>query len=502
MNAPVVVIASASRSGRMAGAAAAAAQPAVARPIDVTPEQKAQDRKDKAAKKRAADAELREEKKRTKIERDAQSSARTTTGTTDGGTVSDTDTTSSGSFRQCRFCGESMHSVNRESNFCPSQECKLNNSEPIDSPANLHIGQRVAATIAHSRNIELGAAGLSRSVLLLGQQTSHANTAASSSSNRVTLTHREQLIASATALGSPNLKYGNTAAMTATQALAVTGKAFASSTYVPLSATIIEHIQSGKMDQMGLALRQLLPSTSASLAAAAGQTVLTSDEHGITRLSVAPSTLNSIRIQSMDDFSSALFHSILPSLIGRPEAMADWLSFACTIIELNKKSTWPVAEKYLTRVLATRVHARLDLGTVDSAILQEVMHEVAMERITQLASYSRSPAPTASSSSAQQQYSAAPSAAAASAPPTKCHNFNEFGLAGCRFKEKCSFAHECSYPGCVMTPHHAALECIRHTTNGEPIPPRVHYTSTHRGTTPNGRGGGSSSRGRGGRPRS
>ena len=65
--------------------------------------------------------------------------------------------------------------------------------------------------------------------------------------------------------------------------------------------------------------------------------------------------VNAPPLASLQQFCTALFHTILPALIDRPQAMLQWIALGCTALEIERLHGWDGARDYIDRLLHERI---------------------------------------------------------------------------------------------------------------------------------------------------
>ena len=149
-------------------------------------------------------------------------------------------------------------------------------------------------------------------------------------------------------------------------------------------------------------------------------------------------------VNSIEDFSFAMFATILPLLVDRPQALAQWLALSRSVVEIysaNNKD-WLMARSYIERVLKECSYKGEPYSSVQHSILNDVV--LSRKMFGAQGAGARGPA--------QQQ--------ARSAQPGDrfCNKFNYLG--GCT-DSPCNFKHECPYgnKGCKNTHSHTGKDC-------------------------------------------
>jgi hypothetical protein len=211
------------------------------------------------------------------------------------------------------------------------------------------------------------------------------------------------------------------------------------------SDTLLACIQSGKFTQLGWAI----PRRIGALPPAES-----------TRLSVDGSGSFQMRhsdgppvpaLASLADFMEALVSTILPALIGRPAAASQWLSLSRSVIEVERRTDWANANRYLTHVLYERVRLREEFAPLSQATLD-------------LPRYS---GPAASDLRRQQPEQRQLQRPSGDRSTPLCVDFNR--PPGCSYLErkgeKCRFQHVCSICGSA----HPATQCTK-TQASRPAP--------------------------------
>jgi len=224
-------------------------------------------------------------------------------------------------------------------------------------------------------------------------------------------------------------------AVSHSEALALTARAYEASKYQPPSEHLIALIRSGKLRDVGYALPRPHQSLAGEQESQAGTMALSGGAlQFVNKVPVAPA------VASSQQFCMALLSAILPALADRPRAMMEWITLGHTALALEASNGWAVAQVYLQRALA----AAIDVG---KPFAEEVNPHVLLPIIIGAAalapprSHAPGDAPRAAGggggggSGADRQFKA-------------CYNWN--GNKTCS-REPCPFAHVCQH--CASTGH-------------------------------------------------
>lgn len=144
---------------------------------------------------------------------------------------------------------------------------------------------------------------------------------------------------------------------------------------------------------------------------------------------------------SAQQFCLALFSTILPSLIDRPNGLVQWMALGRTALELEKLYDWPTASAYVAQLL----NERTTVGEPFNVISTECLHSVQMARQHNV---SRGVPEQSRIQQQQQQHSAA-----AAAGGSICVNWNNQRCVG-----PCKYQHACLT---CQSPNHPRALCPR-----------------------------------------
>jgi len=214
-----------------------------------------------------------------------------------------------------------------------------------------------------------------------------------------------------------------------TAALEVGRQAYNAPAYEQPSPLLLQAIRKGVLYKLGFAKPRLL-SEAASL------------RHGITLEGGALTAAvgSTPKLESLEDFCFSMFSTILPALVDKPKALAEWLALGRTALEIHTlhKKGWSAVSNYLDQFLAERTFAAKPYADIS---LQIMTSTVLL-------------APTTS-----QQFGAR---GPQQAPPSGnkfCTDYN-FRATGCT-RDPCPYKHECQYGslGCRDTRGHRAFDC-------------------------------------------
>lgn len=214
-----------------------------------------------------------------------------------------------------------------------------------------------------------------------------------------------------------------------TAALEVGRQAYNAPAYEMPSPALLQAIRKGVLYKIGFAKPRLLSESAAA-------------RHGIT---LEGGTLTAAigstpKLESLEDFCFSMFSTILPALVDRPKALAEWLALGRTALEIHTshKKGWAAVSNYLDQFLAERTFARKPYADVSIQILSST---VILAPASSSAFGARGPQP------------------AAAAGVKFCSSYN-FRAEGCT-RDGCAYKHECQYAsqGCKDTRGHRAIDC-------------------------------------------
>lgn len=212
------------------------------------------------------------------------------------------------------------------------------------------------------------------------------------------------------------------------------------------SPALIRLVQSGKLLDLGYALPEdLVPNRNA--ATGEGPTV----QLGEFTIRQRGAGEGATPIRNVNDIFRAFVATIVPALVGHPEALAEWCSLLLSVSEVERTSGWDAAFTLLTRQLNAAIPQGRSLAAVDQALLVDV---VLAAKAGQRPQPNNRPQAVASSGT---------SAAASSG----CRNWNN-GKA-CR-DAPCGYKHICI--GCGSTAHRQA-DCNRGSGSAAAARPRT-----------------------------
>lgn len=147
-------------------------------------------------------------------------------------------------------------------------------------------------------------------------------------------------------------------------ALSVTRQALLASGYEPPSPSLLKLVRLGTLTEVGLAI----PRTFAEATSGADKVALTADGGGqLTARAAAVSR----DVNSFAEFCHALFGTILPALVDKPQALAQWLSLAESVRACTVMEGWAVAGSFLRQSLHSCVPERKDFSPPNRTILED-----------------------------------------------------------------------------------------------------------------------------------
>lgn len=210
------------------------------------------------------------------------------------------------------------------------------------------------------------------------------------------------------------------------RAVIVSASALGASMFAPPSAALLRLIQSGKLLRTEFALPvPFLQHTST-------QEHVARIEFGAAGLS-APTIVTSKNpcdpppLANIEEFDTAMYATIIPALITRPEALIQWVALARTVHEVNTSMGWISARSYLNGLLQNRSGRpdKVSFAQPHTDLLRDIR-----EKNDRQQGHDRF--------FGQGQRAPAPSGAAAKA--VVCHDFNGNGCirAACRFSHLCA----------------------------------------------------------------
>lgn len=312
--------------------------------------------------------------------------------------------------------------------------CKIRGDLLATDPANIFLRERASSSKGQSAPAAAAA----------GQTTT--DTSDSAPLDRLEKFLREQC----SSLGAPHpLFLPSAAAPTSAEAIDTVRQALGASSMAAPSPQLINLIQSGKLRDVWFAV----PRPFLKLHAASASSLATIDFNGAggPTVNTANDPTKSQPLDSVAQFTAALVNTILPSLISRPAAIAQWLALASSVFHIaaDPRKGWLHARAYLEATLNDRVGRaeKLPLAPPNEAALRDI----------QFASTSA--------------FSAAPGKFAPAAGQTNevCGDFNNKST-GCFRGAFCKFRHVCS--GCGGThPASQSPSCVRGFGAGANRPP-------------------------------
>lgn len=285
------------------------------------------------------------------------------------------------------------------------------------------------------------------------------------------------------------------AAIPYTEALARVRRAFLGSNYADPPAELLELVRCGKLRDVGLALPRTHDEM-AVLKEKGNSLALLKSVIGGDSATPGDATLKGMcALRNLGDFTSALLSTVIPALVDKPAAVADWCTLARSVTMIERAKGWEVASKFLTNSLRDREAG--SIGVFKPATLTDAEGSVrpapraggAAPAASQAprpagAGRAKSVAPRAPPQAARS--SSASSAAAASvvsAPPSRredqrgapqlplldsspevmrkdvCMSYSTRGDGTCSFGSTCRKLHSCCWIGCGET--HSGRVCAK-----------------------------------------
>lgn len=222
------------------------------------------------------------------------------------------------------------------------------------------------------------------------------------------------------------------------QALSVSAGALGASAFAIPSESLVQIIRDGKLIHVGYAKPQRLDEMYG--AKVAGQLSLSDGGISVTSKGGPP------RVNSIEEFFNALVGTILPALIDRPRAAAEWISLARTALEVHAMSgrNWATVQAFIDQQLHERVFAKQAISDPSTRVLTATVFMQQRPAQHVAASGAQAPIP-------QQQRGPASN-------DDFCQNHNWRG--GCS-APNCTRKHECQFgsKGCRTTTEHASKDC-------------------------------------------
>jgi hypothetical protein len=268
--------------------------------------------------------------------------------------------------------------------------------------------------------------------------------------------------------------YSTKEPMTVASALAISAQAVKANDYLPPSEGLIAYIRSGALTDISFALPIPAEAVFRTSVPQRGH----QDPAIAALLRQSRGATNPHRtVSSLADFGLAFAATVGPALIEQPTALAHWLAFYRSVIEIHEAThSWSDTVGYIARHLQTRIHRRESIGPDDQLI---------SNRILLMAQATVGPSSIPAQSTPQQQTSGqvqAPKSRggqkpgggnAASMGKRPCRFYN--GANGCKMPAaECTHAHVCS--NCSSMDHKVS-ECSSRPkgrpSGGGPRPPAI-----------------------------
>ncbi|MDR3476362.1 MAG: hypothetical protein P4M09_32365, partial [Devosia sp.] len=134
-------------------------------------------------------------------------------------------------------------------------------------------------------------------------------------------------------------------------------------------AKLVEVVRAGKLHHIGWAVPRRLD-TGPTAASAASQLDFV-DGRLVFAGAEAKKTFQFAR-DSVQQFAAAMFSTIIPALIDRPEALMQWVTLGRTALELEKAHNWAAASTYMAQLLQERVTTHMPFDAVSQQVLASV----------------------------------------------------------------------------------------------------------------------------------
>lgn len=336
-------------------------------------------------------------------------------------------------YAECRTCLTKSHVPAGKSFIC--KKCSLRGDLPTSSEENAFISKNLMQRSLLDQG--LAAPSGSRSV----SSESHTQAVSVSASSTLSRIDREferqtkagsayPLFDAALDPGKPPLH---------TEALGEVRKAFRSSALDPPSDQLVALIRSGKLKSVGYAIPRKLGTAAEEEGGVALYLSPTGDALSA-KADVKPPPM-----RSFQQFCAALFATIIPALVDKPQALLQWVALGRTALEIEQMYGWSTAVSYIDQLLAERVAKRDGFAAYSEIILSSVSHGVPQRH------------------QGYQPHSSAPHApAATSAPSISC--CVDWNKNQCTRGESCRYPHVCR--GCG-SPHHTGAACPRNPNKGD-----------------------------------
>ncbi len=293
-------------------------------------------------------------------------------------------------------------------------------------------GMRRDLPYAHEQNVDIRK---SRLLAPVTTESQHTDT-------KSTLSRRDKELQRLADAGPPFPRFALTSTpYTSTAAHADLRRSYRAPAYAPASDALVYLIQSGKLTSIGLATPITIEELESGRANAEFTHLI-----GMTADSTvkATNTLKAPPLTDLRAFFDCLVSTIYPALVERPQALADWMALAKTMIAIDRESGFESARQYAEQQLHACVHERRSFGPYDRAVLDSVW-----------ASHGRRPASAAVAASS----ASVPSRPASARAPSGelCWQFNTG--AGCQWGAACRHKHQCNLVGCPTPQSHTAQNC-------------------------------------------
>lgn len=344
--------------------------------------------------------------------------------------------------RKCKTCA-TPGEPDPEDGMFMCGPCQFRGDVPADHPANKHI--------VATRGLASPAAASSSS----GQ--SSTDTAAGHRKGTALEQHFRDLIAKGGSM--PHFASGVTA--THKDALATVAKAYAANRWEPPMDLLVELIRQGKLRHVGFALPHGTEAKDHGDQIASFTVGADGSMRSEARSAKDPPALNSSL-----DFCNALVCVIIPALVDKPAAVAEWCALARTVLAIEKdKGSWPIARSYLAELLSERVRACQGFADISQLCISSVLFNAAQADVGRGGNV---PPATNAPTSAQ---------AGQKARSGACHAWNESRATGCAMSP-CLFRHVCRScfaldhkgPACPKGDRAPALSAISAGRGGKTVP--------------------------------
>lgn len=257
-----------------------------------------------------------------------------------------------------------------------------------------------------------------------------------------TLTKRDKELERQRGAGADFPRFAKSVKCSAAEALALSAGAVAGPSYVFPSAALLGLIESGKLADIGYATPITIVDHAAGRIGGSHETSFdVSDAGGV---KVSEKNIRAPPLTSMSQFMFTLVSVIIPALVERPAAVADWCVLARSALALESSRGTKSALDFIQRQLTHSVHRRTSFGAVDPGVMLSIVADV-------LSGGKHSEPPKLKpierreprdSSHRPPRAPRAPAAARSSEKISEsCRQFNS--ASGCNYGDSCKYEHVC-----------------------------------------------------------